>query len=88
METTTMSAQSIREQIRQELLDGKMITPFGGFLTHHTGDLRKRLSELRAEGMDISFKNMVSASTGKRYRMHYMTKEAINKWKEQNKYRK
>lgn len=79
-----MNNESIRHQVMYDLLKGVRVTPLYGIMTYKTIDLRKRLSELRNEGMPIESKWEVNATTGKRYKVHYMTPEAIEKYKADN----
>lgn len=76
-----VQSATIRERIREDLLAGRHITPLDGLVSHNTMDLRKRLSELREEGMQISFEWIKNENTGKRYKSHFMTADNIALWK-------
>lgn len=77
------SAASIRARLRERLLSGQSVTPLYGVREFGSVDIRKRLSELRNEdGMEISERWETSITTGKHYKVHYMTEEQINNYKQ------
>lgn len=63
--------KSTKDKIKEAFKSGKILTSCGAAQDFLTSDLRKYISTLRGEGMDISDK-VVTSTTGKKYKEYFL----------------
>lgn len=63
-----------KDKIKQMFLDGHVLTSCGAAEQFVTADLRKYISTLRREGMNITDER-VTSDTGKSYKKYWLKKE-------------
>jgi len=58
-------------------MQGQELTVSFSMARGYTGDLRRRVKDLRDWGIDVSDRWVTSLSTGRKYKSYYMEKPAI-----------
>lgn len=67
--------KSTKQKIKDYFLSGKKLTSCGAAKEFLTADLRKIISVLRSEGLDIGDK-VITSGSGKRYKEYWIKTEA------------
>lgn len=66
--------RTVERAIKDKLISGQPLTSCGAALEFFTGDLRKYVSNLRKEGLEIKDK-WETSKNGKRYKIYYCEAE-------------
>lgn len=76
MNGTTNNGPSLQRQILEALIDGQELTTLTCLQKFKTLEMRKFVSNLRAEGWKIADRWQRNPSTGKKFKVYFLKKSA------------